>query len=337
VKNGVTERSETIPESVSAVICAWNNWPDLEMTIESALRQSYQPHEVIVVDNSSSDATPDEVPRRFGHRVRYIRQLNRECAGAYNAGFAVASGQFIQFVDGDDVLAPGKIEKQMEVFRANPELDVVYGDVRMFQTPDGAANWIDPSTDEEHDILRALLSPDVGLCALGTLWRRRALERVGPWDEALYVEDLDYFLRAAWAGCRFGHCPGGPMGFSRVRSGQKTANGPAMAKGMEAVWRKALGYVDREPYRSVIAARLAECRFSAALSRDHLTKREALAQLTLARATSPDTISALRYAVAWLAVVFPGGVYFAGLRGLQPTRHVLGRLLRYGESGTSVI
>ncbi len=56
------EQSEIVPGLVSVVICAWNNWPDLEMTIESALHQSYQPIEVIVVDNSSTDATAEEVP-----------------------------------------------------------------------------------------------------------------------------------------------------------------------------------------------------------------------------------------------------------------------------------
>ena len=86
------EQSEIVQGMVSVVICAWNNWPDLEMTIESALHQSYQNIEVIVVDNSSSDATAEEVPSRFGERVRYIRQPNRDTAGAYNAGFEVARG-----------------------------------------------------------------------------------------------------------------------------------------------------------------------------------------------------------------------------------------------------
>ena len=109
--------------SVSVVICAWNNWPDLEMTIASALHQSLPPLEVIVVDNSSTDETSMEVARRFGHRVRYLCQPNLGCAGAYNTGFAIASGEFIQFIAGDDILAPNKLEKQLEVFRAKPELE----------------------------------------------------------------------------------------------------------------------------------------------------------------------------------------------------------------------
>ena len=302
--NGLIEHSEIVPGLVSVVICAWNNWPDVEMAIESALHQSYKSVEVIVVDNSSTDATPQEVPSRFGQRIRYIRQTNRDTAGAYNAGFEVARGEYIQFVDGDDVLAPNKIEKQMEFFRADPELDIVYGDARMFQTQACAANWIDPSTQHEDDIWRSLISSHVGISALGTLWHRRSIEKVGPWDEGLYVEDLDYLLRSAWAGCRFAHCPGGPMGFSRVRPSQKTENSPAIARGLEAVWSKALGYVTLEPYRGLIAAELARHRFSMALSKD-ITRKEALSMLANARGSSPETVPISMYLATRAAILVP--------------------------------
>jgi len=326
------ETSEMIPGLVSVVICAYNNWPDLEMAIESALHQSYQPIEMIVVDNSSTDVTPQEVPRRFGRTVRYIRQPNRECAGAYNAGFDVARGEFIQFLDGDDVLAPNKIGKQVEIFRGNPDLDIVYGDIRGFQTLAGTANWEDAGTQQEDDMLMALLVPEKGMATpgnLGTLFRRRALERVGPWDESLYVEDLDYWLRAAWAGCRFGHCPGSPMGLGRVRPGQKSANVSAMNRGVEAVWDKALGYVTREPYRSLIAAKLAHLRFFMAVSPEQMAAREALAKLALARGTHPETVSALAYAVGYAAIVLPGGTALVRSRWLRAIRRGLARLLHY--------
>lgn len=298
------DSGEVKPGLVSVVICAWNNWPDLEMTIESALNQSYKPIEVIVVDNSSTDATPEQVPSRFGQSVRYIRQSNKGDAGAYNAGFRLAHGEFIQFVDGDDVLAPNKVEKQLEVFQKDPFVDIVYGDARMFQTQAGAARWIDPSTQEESDIWRALISEHVGISALGTLWRRRSIEKVGPWDESLYVADLDYLLRSAWAGCMFAHSPGGPMGFARVRPGQMTADLTAIARGIEAVWNKALGYITNEPYRSLIAAELARHRFNMALSRD-LTKQEALATLSLAQATSPEALPKPMYILTKATILVP--------------------------------
>jgi glycosyltransferase involved in cell wall biosynthesis len=313
---------------VSIVVCAYNNWPDVEMTISSALLQSYRSLEVIVVDNSSTDATPEEVPRRFGARLRYIRQSNRECAGAYNTGLAVARGEFIQFVDGDDVLAPNKIEKQVEVFHKNPELDFVYGDVRTFQSMAGVAHWRDLTTRATDDMLKGLTAPEgIWLDTLGVLSRRKALERVGAWDERLYVEDADYWLRAAWAGCRFGYCPGSLMGFKRLRSGQKMENVSAMERGLEAVWSKALGYITREPYRSLLAAKIADWRFRRAVFRDHINTRAALTNLAAARAISPETISTFAYAVAWLTIILPGGRYLARSPRLSSTRRLLARLL----------
>jgi glycosyltransferase involved in cell wall biosynthesis len=323
----VTAADDMIPGLVSVVICAYNNWPDVEMAIASALHQSYRSLEVIVVDNSSTDATPEEVPRRFGTRLRYIRQPNRECAGAYNSGFSIAHGEFIQFMDGDDVLAPNKIEKQLTIFRANPGLDIVYGDVRTFQETGGAANWTDLAMVPEDDMLAKLTAPQgIWLNTLGVLFHRTALNKVGAWDECLYVEDADYFLRAAWSGCRFGYCSGSPMGFRRLRPGQKMENSSAMERGIEAVWSKAIGYITREPYRSSLAAKIADWRFHRAVFTDHLVTREALVDLALARATSPVAISALRYSAAYVMVMLPGGRYLAQSQWLGPLRRIVARL-----------
>src|SRR5262245_41810676 len=106
-----------VPELVSIIVVGYNNWPDLELAIQSALCQSYRPIEVIVIDNSSTDDTSKEVPRRFSDRICYLRQENRGDAGAYNRGIREAKGEFLQFLDGDDVLTPYKIEKQMEIMR----------------------------------------------------------------------------------------------------------------------------------------------------------------------------------------------------------------------------
>jgi len=81
----------------------------------------------------------------------------------------------------------------------------------------------------------------------------------------------------------------------------------AMAHGMEAVWDKELGYVTREPYRSLLVAKVAHLRFCRAISKGHMTRREALAMLALARATSPGKITPLVYAAGWAAIVLPGG------------------------------
>ena len=128
----------------SIIIVTHNNWPDLELAIQSALHQSYRPVEVMVVDNASTDATPDMVSRRFGDSVRYLWQSENVLdGGGYNAGFRAARGEFIQFLDADDFLAPDKIEKQVEAFRADPDVDIVRGQFRQFQRSTGSARWSD--------------------------------------------------------------------------------------------------------------------------------------------------------------------------------------------------
>ncbi len=319
-----------MPGLVSIIVCAFNNWPDVEMTIASALHQSYQPLQVIVVDNSSTDATAEEVPKRFGASVTYIRQPNRDCAGAYNTGFAEARGEFIQFVDGDDVLAPNKIEKQVAALMARPDIDIVYGNVRIFQTLPGRADWSDVSSEPQPDMLKALIETEYrspGITTLGTLFRRTTLERVGPWDEALYNEDLDYWLRAAWGGCRFGFCPDFPMGFVRRHPGQKSENMSAILRGNEAVWEKALSYVDREPHRSRILASLARSRFRSAVFRDDMNTKEALAKLAQARATCQKMVPALAYALGYAAILVSAGSSLVRSPRLRPALRVVERII----------
>ena len=296
-----------MPDLVSVIIVAYNNWPDLELSIYSALRQTYHPIEVIVVDNGSSDATGQEVTRRFGHAVRYVRQGNQGDAGGYNAGMRLARGEFIQFLDGDDLLTPDKIEKQVKAFISNPDVDIVYGDVRYFQSGTGRPEWEDCDQRDYQDMLAVLVTPDAnGISAHSMLYRRRALDRVGAWDEEMYVADRDYWLRAAWAGCRFCYCPG-TLYFYRRRSAQMTENKSAMMRGFEAVWSKALCYITSEPYRSTVSVMLARLRFRIAISKYGMTNREAIAKLKLARASNPEAVPALPYALGWALIVMPGG------------------------------
>jgi hypothetical protein len=109
----------------------------------------------------------------------------------------------------------------------------------------------------------------------------------------------------------------------------------AMERGLEEVWNKALGYITREPYRGLLIEKIADWRFRKAISRDRRATREALVDLALARTTSPGTISAIAYAVAWATIVLPGGNALARCRWLQPMRSFLARRLRHGESNIS--
>ena len=323
----------TESELVSIVVVSYNNWPDLELAVQSALCQSHREIEVIVVDNSSTDATSEELPRRFGDRIRFLRQANRRDSGAYNAGLRLARGNFVHFLDGDDLLAPNAIEKQLAIFRTAPETDIVYGSVSCFKTHPGFADWKDSQWGDRQITLETYIGHGgIGVeAALSFLFRRSALERIGEWDESLYVADVDYVLRALWTGCRFSYCPGAPLAFYRVRLGQMSSNTSAMLAGSELVWEKALSYVDREPYARMVKAELARLRFLGALTRNDLSLVQRLVKCGEARSTSSSQISLPAYAVGLLTIVLPGGRFLALSPRFRSFRRFAARLAGFRQ------
>lgn len=313
---------------VSIAIVAHNNWPDLELAIESALCQSWSNIEVIVIDNESTDGTEAGILHRFERRVRYIRQRNTMDAGGYNRGISEANGDFIQLLDGDDFLAPNKIARQIEVFRARRDADIVYGETRQFQGQAGRPAWSDWDTREYADMLATLLDPaaeGAGLVTHSALFRRRVFDRVGPWDESILSADFDYWLRCAWAGCVFAFSPGAWC-FHRRRPGQMSSHQVAMLNRMVKTLEKALRYIDREPYRSMTSARLAGLIYGRAMTDLTLGRDKALESLRISRSLAPARITPLPYAMGYAAVQVPG------LRRLLKSRQLMAARRRFGRS-----
>jgi GT2 family glycosyltransferase len=314
---------------VSIVIVAHNNWPDLELAIESALCQSWPATEVVVIDNDSTDSTEAEVRRVYEGRLRYVRQANVLDAGGYNRGIAETTGEFVQLLDADDFLAPNKISRQMEIFAEQPRADIVYGDARQFQGQAGRPEWSDWNTTQQADMLATLIDPageGAGLLPHSVLFRRSALEKVGRWDESLFGADLDYWLRAAWGGCVFVYSPGA-WAFHRRRPSQMSADIGAMVNRTTVTFEKALTYIDREPYRSAIRKRLAGLRYAAAMTNLRLTRQQAMAELEASRKLDPDRISSIPYAAAYATVAIPGFRNLLTSSSLLRMRRVVARSL----------
>lgn len=247
---------------VSIIIVCHNDWPHLELAIESALCQSHQAVEVIVVDNGSTDATEREVTSRYSGRVQYVRQANLGAAGGRNTGFTHAKGEFIQLLDGDDFLAPNKVAIQVAHLRRNPEIDIVYGDFRTFRsTPDVPAKSLYDCDSAEWPDMKLLL---MGRCPgppIMFLFRRSVIDRTGKQAEDLYYEDYEWWVRAAFAGCRFARTPGA-WAFYRRRNGQKSEKMTHAALAELEVLRRARTYVAEEPYRTRLAEKLAKLEYA---------------------------------------------------------------------------
>ena len=105
-------------KTVSVVMAAYNYAPYISEAIESVLAQTRPPLDVIVVDDGSTDATP-EVLAAFGDRIRVLRQTNQGASAARNRGIEAARGEYIAFIDADDVWKPRKLELQMALFDAD--------------------------------------------------------------------------------------------------------------------------------------------------------------------------------------------------------------------------
>lgn len=110
---------------ISVVIPNYNYAHYLPQTIESVLSQSYPRVEIIVVDDGSKDESTTIV-EKYGERVRLVRQQNQGVAIARNRGVAEASGEFVAFLDADDLWLPTKLERQVERFQNEPDLGLVH-------------------------------------------------------------------------------------------------------------------------------------------------------------------------------------------------------------------
>ena len=123
---------------VSAIIPVYNCERYLAEAIESVLNQTYQPIEVIVINDGSTDDT-EAVAKRFDSSIRYYAHPNKGLGATRNRGVELAQGHFIAFLDADDLWVADKIERQMAYFDDGPDLDMAFGYVQQFYTPEREA------------------------------------------------------------------------------------------------------------------------------------------------------------------------------------------------------
>jgi glycosyltransferase involved in cell wall biosynthesis len=172
---------------VSVIIPAFNAASFLPNAVASIDRQGYQPIEVIVVDDGSTDDTA-EVVRSLPGVSHYFYQENKGPSAARNLGLKQAKGEFIAFLDADDEWPAGKLDLQIGRLRAQPHLDVVLGRIQYISLP-GAEN-IDIAFETED---RTLTHVHLG----SGVYRPSVFDRVGLFEESLrYSEDVDWFMRA---------------------------------------------------------------------------------------------------------------------------------------------
>jgi glycosyltransferase involved in cell wall biosynthesis len=184
-------------------------------TLECLRAQTYVNWECIVVDDGSTDDTAERVSRFMAQdaRFKFLRQENARQAAAKNNGLQNSAGEYIQFLDADDLIEPQKFEQQVEYLEAHPEVDIVYGSMRYFKTevPDERLYWVwgenkpwmPETSGSGRQVLTALVRQNI-MVINSPMIRRRVVDAVGLFDNKLPpAEDWDYWLRCAAAGMRF--------------------------------------------------------------------------------------------------------------------------------------
>ena len=180
---------------ISVIIPCYNQAHFLSAAIQSVLAQTYAHHEIIVVDDGSTDDTA-EVAASYP-MVRYVRQDNQGLSSARNTGLRESRGDYLVFLDADDLLLPRALEAGLTCMCAHPECAFVSGHYRYIKQ-DGSFRRENLQQYIDHDHYLALLRGNyIGMHAT-VMYRRDVFEAVGDYATSLPVcEDYDLFLRIA--------------------------------------------------------------------------------------------------------------------------------------------
>lgn len=202
----ITEPGNALP-LVSVIVPLYNCAAYLPQALNSVFDQEYPALEVMAVDDCSTDQTLDIV-KSYGDKIKLIRQEKNGGAGAArNRAMAAAQGEYIAFLDGDDVWLPGKLKRQIEFLETHPEFDVVYGDFYkwlpdeqgIFHPPEDLHLEESMGLDER---LSGGIYPEMLMDSyvwiVTAVMRRSVMGRIGVFREELRKgEDYEFWLRAS--------------------------------------------------------------------------------------------------------------------------------------------
>lgn len=237
----------------SVCVAAYNAARTIETTIRSVLGQTRSDLELIVVDDGSTDRTPElvEAHARSDDRLRLLRQPNAGTAAARNTGLARASGHYVSFLDHDDAWLPGFLTATAEAFEREPGAGLAFTDAWIV---DDASGLVHPRTalglippgilaagggPSRNRALAALLRVNFITTCTATI-SRAALERVGRLDPSIRgCDDWDLWLRVLGAGFRAVAIPGAHA-VLRKRADSQGSDEAMMASGSRLALERAL-------------------------------------------------------------------------------------------------
>jgi glycosyltransferase involved in cell wall biosynthesis len=195
---------------VSVVIPTYNRATNVQAGIKSVLAQTFSDLEIIVVDDGSSDHTGEILTKAFGDRIRYFLQANQGASVARNRGVEEARGEWIAFLDSDDIWETDKLEWQFKALEQySTQCGGCYTDVRFFNHSEKQTMFQLAEDSYRHggvmganpDVLRLLVRPGgagMVVCLSSFLARTDTIRKTGGFDtKLLYSQDSEFLFRLA--------------------------------------------------------------------------------------------------------------------------------------------
>jgi len=226
---------------VSIIIPTYNTAQYVTQAVESVLQSSYTDYEILIVDDESTDDTRDVLKPYLEkyNFIKYIFQKNKGLAGARNTGIENSSGEYLVFLDSDDLILPEKLKKQVEFLQLHRDFDLCYSK---------SINFIENNVEHTFPADFPIFEGDV----LENLWfgnfmhvnsvmvRRGKVNAVGNFNpDYRELEDWDLWLRMALSGSKFAHLPEA-LSMVRVRKTSMTVNQAKMDNAMVKVLQNML-------------------------------------------------------------------------------------------------
>lgn len=172
---------------ISVIIPVYNGEKYLAEAIENVKKQDYQPLEIIVIDDGSTDKTA-EIAAKFKDSIRYIYQENSGPSAARNRGIRTAKGDVIAFLDVDDLWSDDKLKLQTSYLTEHPSVEIVQGLIQQIQRFEDHEN--------HRSIFKTVSNPYQFVNLGSALYRKSVFDKIGLFDETLrYGEDMDLFFK----------------------------------------------------------------------------------------------------------------------------------------------
>ena len=221
---------------VSVIMPSYNTAHLIAGSLDSVLQQTFSDFEIIVVNDGSPDTEElERVLAPYMSRIVYIKQENKRASGARNTAIGKARGEFLAFLDSDDIWLPDHLTSQMQLFEEDPALDFVYCNSLAVGDPTRPHEFMSRCPSHGAATFLALVVERCQIPISTVVARKSALVRAGLFDESLArCDDYDMWLRAAFHGAKIGYTR---KVQARLNGGRPGSLSISRARMAEAYWK----------------------------------------------------------------------------------------------------